>query len=261
MSVEISTSQGVATITFNRPEKLNALTDAMWDQLARHLDHCQSDGSVRVVILTGAGRGFCAGADVSGEGRVWQRKTGLAGTLEIMDRYNRVVKKLYHLQKPTIAAVHGAAVGIAWTMALCCDWVLTTENASFRPAFLNLAKVPEAGFQFLASRLIGQLRARDIIYRSRFLSGREAAELGLATRVVADDSLLCREAEALASELAGAAPLTFALTKRLFNDDSGDFDQFLQMESHAIAIAANSQDAVEGMAAFREKRVPKYRGV
>lgn len=258
MSIDFSLADGVATILLNRPDKLNALTDAMWDQLAGHLDRCQQDDSVRAVVLAGAGRGFCAGADLSGQDRK-ERKKGLPGAIETMHEYNGVIRRLYHLNKPTIAAVRGPAVGIAWTIVLCCDWILVSESAKFRPAFLNLAKVPEGGMIYLMSRLIGQLKARDIIYRARFVSGAEAAEIGLASRLVAEDALM-DDALALARELAAGPPLILALTKRLFSSDAASFDAFVEQELNAIAIGANTEDAVEGRTAFMQKRPPQFTG-
>jgi 2-(1,2-epoxy-1,2-dihydrophenyl)acetyl-CoA isomerase len=258
VSVDFSVSDGVGTILFNRPDKLNALTGEMWDELDAALTRCQRDPEIRAVILTGAGRGFCAGADIGGGGRPLPRP-GPAGPLESMAEYNDVIRKLYHLKKPTIAAVRGAAVGIAWTMALCCDWILAAESANFRPAFLNLAKVPEGGFMYLVSRLVGELKARDIIYRARFVSGREAVEMGLATRLVGDNELM-DEAIAIAREAAGTAPVTFALTKRLFNAGLTSFDQFVDAELNAIAIGAVTEDAREAMKAFREKRPGEFVG-
>jgi 2-(1,2-epoxy-1,2-dihydrophenyl)acetyl-CoA isomerase len=257
MSVDFNVTEGVGTILFNRPDKLNAITREMWDQLDAALQRCQRDDTVRAVILTGAGRGFCAGADLGGSGR--PLKSGPAGPLGSMAEYNDVIRKLYHLRKPVIAAIRGPAVGIAWTMTLCCDWILCTETANFRPAFMNLAKVPEGGFQFLVSRMIGELKARDIIYRARFVSGREAVELGLATRLVDDEALL-DEAMALAREAAATAPVTFALTKRLFNSGHRTFDEFVDAELNAIALGAVTEDAREAMAAFREKRPADFRG-
>jgi 2-(1,2-epoxy-1,2-dihydrophenyl)acetyl-CoA isomerase len=248
----------VATILFNRPGKLNAFTDEMWDQLAAHLDRCVNDDQVRAVILTGAGRAFCAGADMSARERIWQRKPGAAGTIEIMRRYNDVIRQLYYLPKPAIAAVRGGAVGIAWTMAMCCDWVLAAESARFHPPFAKLAKVPEAGFGFLLTRIVGELKARDIVYRSTPIDAAEAAQLGLVSRLVSDATLM-EDALALAREAAHSAPITFALTKRLFNG-SGEFERYLDQELNAIAIAANTDDAIEGTAAFREKRTPRYMG-
>lgn len=260
MSVELEVSDNVATILLNRPEKLNAFTDGMWIQLRDCLDRCETDDAIRAVILTGAGRGFCAGADISGEGRIIERKTGIAGTVQMIEFYDAILRKIYHLPKPMIAAVHGATVGIAWSMALCCDWVIAAESAKFRPAFMNLAKVPEGGFQFLVARQIGEFKARDVAYRSRFLSGAEAFEMGLAT-MLADDEKLLDEANRLAAEAAGLAPMAFKFAKELFNANSGDFDGYLKMESQMIAIAANTSDAREGMAAFVEKRQANYTGV
>ncbi len=259
MSVELALSDGVATITLNRPDKLNAITEEMWGQLASHFDRCREDDAIRSVILTGSGRGFCAGADIGGQGPKKRRKPGLAGALDTMGDYNAVIGRLYHLPKPVIAALRGPVVGIAWTMALCCDWILVSDTAKFRPAFLNLAKVPEGGIMYLMSRMIGELKARDIIYRARFVSAEEAVEIGLATRLVPDAALM-DEAAALAAELAGSPPLAFALTKRLFTMPPAGFDQFVDAEMNAIAIAANADDAREGMAAFREKRPPSFSG-
>lgn len=260
MSVDLEVSDRVATILFNRPDKLNAITDGMWLQLREHLNRCQEDDEIRAVILAGQGRGFSAGADISGEDRVITRKEGIAGIQQMMEFYSSIVRRIYHLPKPTIAAVHGPAVGIAWTMALCCDWILTTEGAKFRPAFMNLAKVPEGGFQFLVARQIGEFKARDLVYLSQFLSGTEAFDMGLASRLV-DEGALMDEAAKLGEEAAALAPAAFKLSKQLFNDNSGDFDAFLQKEAQAITIAASMSDAKEGMAAFVEKRPARFTGV
>ncbi len=259
MSVSLALADGVATITLDRPDKLNAITEAMWGELAAHFDRVREDDAVRAVILTGAGRGFCAGADIGGGELKKQRKPGLAGALDAMGDYNAVIGKLYHLPKPVIAALRGPVVGIAWTMALCCDWILVSETAKFRPAFLNLAKVPEGGIMHLMTRMIGELKTRDIIYRARFVEAQEAVEIGLASKLVAD-AVLMAEAQALAAELAAAPPLAFALTKQLFQTPPTSFDAFVDAERNAIAIAANTGDASEGMAAFREKRPPKFTG-
>ena len=259
MSVDIAIADRVATILFNRPDKLNAFTDTMWLQLREHLDRCTEDDEIRAVIIAGAGRGFCAGADISGEGKIIPRKPGIAGVQQMMEFYGAIVRRLYPLPKPTIAAVHGPAVGIAWTMALCCDWLLTCEGAKFRPAFMNLAKVPEGGFQFLVTRQIGEFKARDLVYRSRFIGGAEAAEMGLASRLI-DEAALMDEAAALARECSGMAPAAFKSAKQLFNRASGDYDAFCAAELQAITIAASMADAREGMAAFVEKRPADFTG-
>jgi len=259
MSVDLKVEDRIATILFNRPEKLNAFTDSMWIELRDHLDRCAQDDEIRAIVMAGEGRGFCAGADISGEGKLIERKPGIAGVLQMMEFYGDIVRRIYHLPKPTIAAVHGAAVGIAWTMALCCDWLLTTESAKFRPAFMNLAKVPEGGFQFLVARQIGAFKARDLVYRSQFLSGTEAHGMGLATRLVGETELRDAARE-LAAEAAALAPVAFKLSKQLFNDQSGDFDAFTSAELKSITIAASMADAKEGMAAFVEKRAAKFTG-
>lgn len=259
MNVDIEVADRVATILFNRPDKLNAFTDGMWIQLRDHLDRCAEDDEVRSIIFAGQGRGFCAGADLSGENKIIARKPGIAGIQQMMEFYSAILRRIYHLPKPTIAAVHGPAVGIGWTIALSCDWLLTTENAKFRPAFMNLAKVPEGGFQFLVARQIGAFKARNLVYRSRFLSGAEAFEMGLVSRLVPESELMA-EAARLGAEVAGLAPTAFKFSKQLFNESSGDFDAFLTKETHAITIAASMADAKEGMAAFVEKRDARFTG-
>jgi 2-(1,2-epoxy-1,2-dihydrophenyl)acetyl-CoA isomerase len=259
MSIDLNLAGNVATLVLNRPDKLNALTAGMWRSLLDCLDRCQHDATIRAVILTGAGRGFCAGADLSAAGSEEAAAPSLVGSLEAMAGYDEVIRRLYRLDKPVIAAVRGPAIGIAWTLVLCCDWVLVTESTRFRAAFLNLAKVPEGGFQYLLARQIGHLQARDLVYRAAFVSGPEALARGLASRLVPEAALL-DEATALACEAADMPPLTFALTKRLFNGDAAGFDQFLAMEMNAIAIGSNSQDALEGSAAFKGKRSPRYVG-
>jgi 2-(1,2-epoxy-1,2-dihydrophenyl)acetyl-CoA isomerase len=258
LSVDFTLSGGVATILLNRPDKLNAITDGMLEQLTAQFELCARDDAVRAVILTGAGRAFCAGADVSGEGRR-PRKPGIVGALETMDGYNAMLAALYSLEKPVVAAVRGPAIGIGLAMALCCDWILVSETARLRPAFLNLAKVPEGGVIHLMTRMIGELRTRDIIYRARFVAAAEAVEIGLANKLTPDEALMA-ETEALAAELAAGPPTAFALTKRLFRMPPTGFDQFVQAERNAIAIAAQLDDAREGMLAFRDKRAPNYNG-
>jgi 2-(1,2-epoxy-1,2-dihydrophenyl)acetyl-CoA isomerase len=258
MTVDFSVNEGIATIVLNRPDKLNALTHEMWDQLAAAFDRCERDEAIRAVVLTGAGRAFCAGADISGGARKADMKTGPAGGLEMMIGLNKVIRSLYRMPKPTIAAVRGAAVGISWTMALCCDWIICSESAKFRPAFMNLAKVPEGGIMFLMSRLIGEVKTRDIIYRAKFVSGREAVDLGLATQLAATEESLMDETMTLAREVANSPPHAFALTKRLFQAGAMTFEQFTDQELTALTVAANLADATEGMASFREKRAPRY---
>lgn len=259
MSVDLSISNGVATILLNRPAKLNAFSDTMWLSLRDHLDRCATDDGIRAVILTGAGRGFSAGADISGEGKVIERKPGIAGVYQMMDFYQSIVRRLYHLPKPVVAAVQGPVVGIAWSLALCCDWLLAAPETKFRPAFMSLGKVPEGGFQFLVARNAGQFVARDLAYRSHVVSGTEALDMRLVTRLVPAGDLLA-DATAMGEEAAAMAPLAFRYAKELFNAQSGNFDAFLEQEMQKIAIAASTSDAKEGMTAFVEKRQARFVG-
>lgn len=258
MDVELSIADGVATLRLNRPEKLNALTPDMIQLLLAHLDQIENDPEVRAVVLTGAGRAFCAGADVKGSGAA-PPVVSVSQARRALVPFQQVALRLYNLNKPVVAAVRGACVGIAWTFALCADQLIASDTAKFIPAFLQRATVPEGGFLHLLARRCGEYRAKEIIYLNRTVSAVDALQAGLAAQVVPDDGLEAAAAS-LAAELAAMPTFSIALTKQLFRANTGSMEEYLALELNAVALAVNSNDAVEGRQAFREKRSPEFKG-
>lgn len=259
MDVELSIDGAVATLTLNRPDSLNALTPPMLEMIIEHLGRVESDPEIRALILTGAGRAFCAGADVKGSGSAPVRMS-VSHARRSFVPYQQVALKLYNLNKPVVSAVRGATVGIAWAFAMCADQLIASETTKFVPAFLSRATVPEGGMLHLLARHCGEFRAKEIMYLNRTLSGREAFEIGLASKVVTDDQLMIAAA-ALAQELAEAPTFSIGLAKQLFRATSGNFEAYLALELNAVALAVNSADASEGRQAFRDKRKPEFKGL
>ena len=257
MDVELLLNGPVATLRLNRPDKLNALTPAMLALMIEHLERIEREPEIRAVILTGAGRAFCSGADIKGTGPALPQS--VANARASFAVYQQIALKLYNLNKPVVAAVRGVAVGIAWSYALCADQLIVSDTAQFIPAFLMRATLPEGGMVHLLARHCGEFRAKEIMYLNRKLSGQQAFDIGLASRVV-EDAKLMEAAEALAAELAAMPTFSIGLTKQLFRLNAGSMEEFLAQELNAVALAVNSEDAAEGRLAAREKRTPDFKG-
>ena len=258
MDVELTLNGAVATLRLNRPEKLNALTPQMLDQMLEQLDRIERDPEIRAVILTGAGRAFCAGADIKGSGAA-PPPMSVTHARASMAVYQNIALRLYRLNKPMVAAVRGVAVGIAWSFALCADQLIVSDAAQFIPAFLMRATLPEGGMVHLLARHCGEFRAKEIMYLNRKLTGKEALDMGLASHLVEDENL-DGAAQKLAGELAAGPTFSIGLTKELFRLNTGSMEEFLAQELNAVALAVNSEDAQEGRQAAREKRPPVFKG-
>jgi len=250
---------GIATITLNRPERLNAYTPIMRRELGAALQHSDDDDAVRVVIVTGAGRGFCAGADMAGSGQMFER----AGTQERQaevraERADSI--RPWELRKPIIAAINGAAVGVGITMTLQWDIRLAAESAKIAFSFVRLGLIPEALSTWILPRLIGSSRAAELLYSGRTLSAREACDYGIISRVLPDAELL-PAARALAVDIAQhAAPVSVAITKRLLwhHLSVAELEAAEEVETELFGWAATQPDAREGVRAFLEKRAPRW---
>lgn len=255
-------ADGVAVITLNRPERMNTISGPMLDQLTQLLLKANADKDVRVVILTGSGRAFCAGLDLvdatqgSGIGSESMSKTPAVN----LDLRNTPPTVLFAMDKPTICALNGAAAGYGMDTALGCDMRIMGESAKLAAAFVKRGVVPESGGTWYLPRMLGWSKAAELIFTGRTLSARESLELGLANEVVPDAELMTR-ARAIAAEIAANAPLAVQSAKRLmrmgleetFNDHVHHvFLQFLQL--------ARTQDFREGMTSFLEKRPPNFQG-
>ncbi|AFV75217.1 enoyl-CoA hydratase/carnithine racemase [Thermus oshimai JL-2] len=252
--VERARHEGVLLLTLNRPEKLNALTGALLDELYAALEEAREDGAVRALLLTGAGRAFSAGQDL---GEFGEEKPDYEGHLR---RYNRVVLALATLEKPVVVAVNGAAAGAGMSLALWGDLRLAAAGATFSTAFVRIGLVPDSGLSFLLPRLVGLSKAQELLYLSPRLSAEEALALGLVHRVVPAERLL-EEALRMARELAEGPTRALGLTKKLLLESFRlSLEEALGLEAVLQGEAGRTLDHEEGVRAFREKRPPRFQG-
>lgn len=246
----------VATLTLDRPDSLNALTVPVKVALREALESIAGDRAVRAVILTGAGRAFCAGQDLA------EREEPDAAPLdvEVRERYNPIIRALRSMGQPVIAAVNGVAAGAGASLAFACDLRIAAEEARFMLAFGRIGLVPDSGATWFLPRLVGPAKAAELALLGDAVDAPEALRLGLVSRVVPGDQLMT-EARALADRLADGAPLALSLTKgALERALTIDLDEALDGEAKLQGIAGASADHAEGLAAFREKRPPRFTG-
>jgi 2-(1,2-epoxy-1,2-dihydrophenyl)acetyl-CoA isomerase len=253
MEVMLERREAVLTITLNRPDVLNAFDDAMHEGLRGALA-AAGDGDVRAVVITGAGRGFCVGQDVA----------AFAGAGPIDDllrrTYHRNILALRALQKPVIAAVNGAAAGAGLSLAAACDVRVAAHTAVFVPAFVNIGLVPDSGATYFLSRIMGSAQALEWMLSGRRLTADQAQALGLVSEVVSADGL-AEHAAHLAETLAALPTIAIGLHKRLFDRAPlHTLDEQLELEAQLQAEAAATGDFAEGVAAFRERHPPRFRG-
>lgn len=245
----------VGLITLNRPQVLNAVTVQMMEELMEALGQAEGDDGVRALVLTGAGRAFCAGQDV---------RTLSEGSKEelvalVTNRYPPLIQRFWSLEKPILAAVNGAAVGAGFNLALACDLRLAAENASFGAVFVRIGLAPDSGSVFFLPRLVGTAKAAELLFTGDIIDAAEAQRLGLVNRVVPAEKLM-EEALALAGRLA-QGPRAVGLAKRaLYGSLTLDLAQALAYEAQVQAEALATEDAQEGVRAFLEKRKPEFRG-
>jgi 2-(1,2-epoxy-1,2-dihydrophenyl)acetyl-CoA isomerase len=250
---------GVATVTLNRPDKLNAFTDEMLDALDAALKSAERDAAVRAIVITGAGRGFSAGQDLAS---VREREAGGGMSFrEHLDvKYNPIIRRIRSMEKPIIAAVNGVAAGAGASLALACDIRVCAETASFVQAFVGVGLVPDNGSTWFLPRMIGFPRAFELAATGQKLSAGDALALGLVNRVVAADSL-ADVAGDLAIKLAAAPTKAIGLTKRAMNRALlTSLDEALDYEAQLQEIAGHTADHREGVTAFLEKRPPRFTG-
>ncbi|WP_210589024.1 enoyl-CoA hydratase/isomerase family protein [Streptomyces sp. GESEQ-35] len=254
-----ATDNHVCRITLNRPEALNAITPDLRERLIQLLSDASADPAVRAVVLTGTGRGFCAGADLRGGPPSGERIAGdVARTLRLGAQ--RLVSAVLDCEKPVIAAVNGTAAGLGAHLALACDLVLAAESAKFIEVFVRRGLVPDGGGAYLLPRLIGPQRAKELMFFGDALTAADAERLGLVNRVV-PDAELDKTAREWADRLATGPTRAIALTKQLVNA-SLDTDRTTSFAAEAAAQEINmtTEDAREGVASFVERRSAEYRG-
>ncbi|MCX4881575.1 enoyl-CoA hydratase/isomerase family protein [Streptomyces sp. NBC_00847] len=253
----------VSHITLNRPDVLNAVTPEQRERVIGLLSDASADPGVRAVVLTGTGRGFCAGADLrGGSGGASEPGERVAGDVARMLRLGaqRLTAAVLDCEKPVIAAVNGTAAGLGAHLALACDLVLAAESARFIEVFVRRGLVPDGGGAYLLPRLIGPQRAKELMFFGDALSATDAERLGLVNRVVPDEDL-AKTAREWASRLATGPTRALALTKQLVNA-SLDSDRATAFTAEAAAQEINmtTQDAREGVRGFVERRSPEFKG-
>lgn len=249
----------IAELTLNRPERINAFNDEMQAELRDVMTRLEKPGAARVLLITGAGRGFCSGQDLSARKATDpSERRDLSQTLST--GYNPLVKRLANLPMPVIAAVNGVAAGAGASFALAADIVIAGRQAKFLQAFVNIGLVPDAGGTYALPRRIGLARAMGLAMLGEPISGADAAEWGLIWQAVDDDKLL-DEARALAAKLAEKAPLGLAAVKKVMRASfDNDFATQLDLEAEMQRQCGYTDDYQEGIAAFLEKRKPDFQG-
>ena len=256
---------GIATITLNRPERMNAFTDVMIREWAHALQDARLDASVRAVIVTGAGRGFCAGADLRGG-------SGLGGGSDerppaasdrrnwLRDGVHQVPRAVQLLDKPYIAAVNGAAVGAGMDMASMADIRIASEGAKFAMSYVNVGLIPGDGGCYFLPRILGLAKALELIWTGEFFDAAEAERIGYVTKVTSADGLMA-EAQALARRIADGPAVAIQLAKRLaYRSLDASWHEAFELAGQAMAIAQSTEDAREGPRAFVEGRKPSFKG-
>ena len=252
--VETNPEGEVLTITLNRPDVLNAFTSEMHRALAGALKEAR-DPEVRAVVLTGAGRGFCVGQDLT---EFREASGDIAARLR--DNYHPNVLAIRALEKPVIAAVNGVAAGAGVSVASACDIRIAADSASFIPAFINIGLIPDSGGSYFVTRILGPARAFEWLASGRKLSAAEAQAWGLVSEVVDADALASRAA-ALSAQLAALPTRGIGMTKRLVDQAAGaSLGEQLEREAQLQAAATQTEDFREGVDAFLGKRPPRFRG-
>lgn len=255
MTVRFAREGAVEVVTLDRPERLNAMSDAMWDALHDRFEALVWEEDVRAVLVTGAGRAFCSGGDV----------TNMANSDHVSsrlrtERRSRAIRAIANLEKPVIAAARGPVVGIGTAIALACDLVMMSDTAYYMFAFKKVGAVPDGGALWFLTQHLGVQRAKELVYTARKVPAQEAKDIGLASRVVPDADLE-KEAMALAQEMADSPTFALAMAKKMFQSMYlPDLNSLLELEKLASGAARMSEDHKEAVAAFKEKRPPRFRG-
>ena len=253
--VTVETADGVAVVTLNRPDKLNAFTGRMGEQLGRAYAACDADDAVRAVIVTGAGRAFCAGADMEPGGETFAAPTG--------DEFSAspVRPPAWDVRKPVLAAVNGHAIGIGLTLTMQCDLRFVAEDAKLGFVHVRRGVLPDAHAHWTDPRAVGFARAADLFLTGRTFSGREAAELGLANRALPAADVLEAALDVARDIAVHTAPLSVALSKRLlWASPALDREEIGYLETEYHRLVMGTPDAREGVLAWLERRDPRWTG-
>ena len=259
-NITVVKNKAIATITLNRPEKLNSFNTEMHEELADALDDVAADGESRALLLTGAGRGFCAGQDLSDRAVSSDSEESPDLSMSVEKFYNPLIRRLTTLPMPVICAMNGVAAGAGASIVMACDIVLAARSSSFILSFAKVGLIPDSGSSWHFSRAIGLPRAKALAMLGNKLPAEQAEQWGLIYQVVDDESLV-EEANKLAEHLAKQPTEALAIIKRLIHSSfDHNIEEQLERERSAMQHLGKSHDYREGVAAFMEKRAPNFRG-
>lgn len=251
---------GVATLTMNRPERLNALGDTLRDDLHHAIVRASDDPNIRAIVLTGAGRGFCSGGDVKVMNENKERGAGRPLIDKVAPSRDRTVLAMRDAPKPLIAAVNGPAAGAGMNIALACDIRIASTTARFGETFAKRGLHVDWGGTYFLPRIVGMAKACELIFTGEIIDAEEALALGIVSKVVAPEALMPSVHE-LAQKIAAGPPIAIRLAKRaLYRSQDCDLRSALEFETYAQNICSETEDAREGITAFVEKRPPRFRG-
>ncbi len=250
----------IATLTLNRPERLNALGGTLREDLYDAVTRCAADPKVGVLVITGAGRGFCSGGDVKSMSERDQTGQTLSAGEQLAPLRDRVILAMRDCPKPLIAAVNGAAAGAGMNLALACDMRIASSAAKFSQAFVKRGLAPDWGGSYFLPRVVGLAKACELIFTGDAIDAAEALRLGIVNAVVAPGELMA-ESYKLARKIAAGPPVAIQLAKRaIHHNQDVDLRAALEFETFAQGVCKDTEDAKEGVKAFVEKRAPVFRG-
>ncbi len=249
--------EGTALVTLNRPQSLNALNTSLAKKLYAILVHLERKQEIKTIVITGEGKGFCAGGDVK---EFYQKHERWSYIMELAGTLHQCVTSIRRAPKPVIAAVNGVASGAGMSLVLACDLAVADENASFNMAYIKIAASPDGGGSLILSRILGLKKASELIFSGRMVKAREALELGLINQVAPPGKTLEKAME-LARQLNQGPPIALAASKELINKALfPDLENHLEAERRSIARLGTTKDFQEGLEAFFQKRSPNFKG-
>ncbi len=258
-TIKFKVENGVGWATLNRPDKLNSINTKMLEELDSVLDKVKAEEEIRCLVLTGAGRGFCAGQDLNDRNVSSDAERPDLGKT-VGEGYNPFLKRLYGLEVPTIAAVNGTAAGAGANIALACDIVVANEAAKFVQVYSNIGLIPDASGTFMLPRLIGMARAKALTFTAQPVLGSEAQDMGMIWKAIPLEELVAFVTD-MAETFAQKPTVSMAYTKKAFHVSfSNDLDAQLEVERDFMQKCGYSHDYQEGVKAFLEKRKPKFKG-
>jgi enoyl-CoA hydratase/carnithine racemase len=257
--IQLAETDNILTITLNRPDRLNAFIGHMRRDLAEALEHAGSDRNVRVVVITGAGRAFCAGGDIAFMAELMQRRDAEEFS-RILGAGRRVILAIRQMTKPVVASINGPASGAGCNLALACDLRIASNNATFSQSFAKVGLHPDWGGTYFLPRLVTPNKACEMFFLGESIDAAEAARLGLVNQVVAPEDLESATLQ-LAQRLRAAPPIALAAAKyAVYMSQAAELEEMLRYETEAQLRCFESEDGHEGVHAFLEKREPKFTG-